>query len=113
MTQLCLICNRLLPMICWVAVLLAPGACCTLTPCILMLHCVDHIQLYNVAMCKGKTLMHADTHVRICRFRLGGMAAVLSNRRSDGKRAKYQLQHLVRTHVGDDQAYRYSWSSSR
>jgi len=39
-------------------------------------------------------------------FRVGGAAVVLSNKRKDGWRAKYQLQHLVRTHRGaDDAAY--------
>jgi 3-ketoacyl-CoA synthase len=35
-------------------------------------------------------------------FRLGGAAAVLSNRRADKCRARYVLSHLVRTHAGAD-----------
>ena len=44
--------------------------------------------------------------ITCCIFRLGGVAALLSNRRGDARRAKYRLQHLVRTHLGAfDQAY--------
>lgn len=39
-----------------------------------------------------------------CIFRMGGAAIVLSNRRQDKSRAKYYLQHLVRTHKGADDA---------
>ena len=40
-------------------------------------------------------------------FRLGGVAAVLSNHPADRKIAKYRLDHLVRTHLGaDDAAYK-------
>ncbi|KAB2628427.1 3-ketoacyl-CoA synthase 7-like [Pyrus ussuriensis x Pyrus communis] len=39
-------------------------------------------------------------------FRMGGAAILLSNRKQDEGIAKYELQHLVRTHIGsDDQAY--------
>jgi 3-ketoacyl-CoA synthase len=38
-------------------------------------------------------------------FRLGGAAAVLSSKRSDARRAKYELRHLVRTHMGQDDAH--------
>ncbi|KAL5713099.1 very-long-chain 3-oxoacyl-CoA synthase [Ranunculus cassubicifolius] len=39
-------------------------------------------------------------------FRMGGAAILLSNRRQDRRRAKYALQHLVRTNTGsDDYAY--------
>lgn len=39
-------------------------------------------------------------------FRMGGAAILLSNRKADKIKAKYQLQHLVRTHTGsDDRAY--------
>ncbi|KAL4200077.1 hypothetical protein AMTRI_Chr03g54590 [Amborella trichopoda] len=37
-----------------------------------------------------------------CLFRMGGSAALLSNRRSDRWRAKYELLHTVRTHRGAD-----------
>ena len=41
-----------------------------------------------------------------CIFRTGGAAFLLSNRRDDARRAKYVLNHLVRTHLGgDDGAY--------
>merc|ERR1719163_4440 len=41
-----------------------------------------------------------------CIFRVGASALILSNRRSDRKRATFQLSHLVRTHMGaDDEAY--------
>ena len=35
-----------------------------------------------------------------CIFRMGGAAALLSNKRSDTGRAKYRLLHTVRTHKG-------------
>ncbi|KAK3006849.1 hypothetical protein RJ639_016582 [Escallonia herrerae] len=39
-------------------------------------------------------------------FRMGGVAALLSNRNNDKGRARYKLQYLVRTHMGsDDQSY--------
>jgi 3-ketoacyl-CoA synthase len=39
-------------------------------------------------------------------FRMGGAAVLLSNKRSDRRRAKYQLVHTVRTHRGaSDQSY--------
>ncbi|KAM7252188.1 hypothetical protein ACFE04_024071 [Oxalis oulophora] len=39
-------------------------------------------------------------------FRMGGAAILLSNRKQDMKIAKYELMHLIRTHVGsDDEAY--------
>lgn len=37
-----------------------------------------------------------------CLFRLGGAAILLSNKRSERKRSKYQLLHTVRTHKGGD-----------
>ncbi|KAF7139045.1 hypothetical protein RHSIM_Rhsim07G0147200 [Rhododendron simsii] len=37
-----------------------------------------------------------------CLFRMGGAAILLSNKRSDRKRSKYQLVHTVRTHKGSD-----------
>lgn len=40
-----------------------------------------------------------------CLFRLGGAAMVLSNRRKDFWRAKYELLHVVRTHMGQDDAH--------
>ncbi|KAF5175075.1 3-ketoacyl-CoA synthase [Thalictrum thalictroides] len=42
-----------------------------------------------------------------CLFRMGGAAILLSNRRRDRWRAKYNLVHVVRTHKGaDDKAFR-------
>ncbi|KAJ9672795.1 hypothetical protein PVL29_026144 [Vitis rotundifolia] len=42
-----------------------------------------------------------------CLFRMGGAAILLSNRKADRSRSKYQLLHLVRTHKGaGDKAYR-------
>ncbi|PKI74838.1 hypothetical protein CRG98_004610 [Punica granatum] len=39
-------------------------------------------------------------------FRMGGAAILLSNRKQDRSRAKYKLQHLVRSHTGaNDEAY--------
>lgn len=40
-------------------------------------------------------------------FRLGGAAILLTNKLSDQKRVKYELEHVVRVHLGaDDAAYR-------
>lgn len=42
-----------------------------------------------------------------CLFRMGGAAILLSNKRRDAGRSKYELAHVVRTnHCADDQAYR-------
>nr|UQT18332.1 ketoacyl-CoA synthase 5 [Pelargonium x hortorum] len=42
-----------------------------------------------------------------CFFRMGGSAVLLSNRRRDYRRAKYRLEHIVRTHKGaDDRSFR-------
>lgn len=42
-----------------------------------------------------------------CFFRLGGAAILLSNKRKDWRRAKYQLTNIVRTHKGaDDRSFR-------
>lgn len=41
-----------------------------------------------------------------CLFRMGAAAVLLSNKRSDRRRSKYQLVHTVRTHKGaDDKCY--------
>lgn len=41
-----------------------------------------------------------------CIFRMGGAAILLSNKRKDRRRAKYELVHTVRTHKGaDDNSY--------
>uniref|UniRef100_A0A6V7QRA8 FAE domain-containing protein n=1 Tax=Ananas comosus var. bracteatus TaxID=296719 RepID=A0A6V7QRA8_ANACO len=41
-----------------------------------------------------------------CLFRMGGAAILLTNRRSERRRSKYQLVHTVRTHRGaDDRSY--------
>ncbi|DBA86074.1 TPA: Protein Nef [Trebouxia sp. C0004] len=41
-----------------------------------------------------------------CLFRVGGAALLLSNKRKDYWRAKYELLHVVRTHMGaNDQRY--------
>ncbi|PPR87214.1 hypothetical protein GOBAR_AA33472 [Gossypium barbadense] len=43
-----------------------------------------------------------------CFFRMGCSAVLLSNRRRDYRRAKYRLEHLVRTHKGaDDRSFPY------
>ncbi|KAK1261453.1 3-ketoacyl-CoA synthase 1 [Acorus gramineus] len=50
-----------------------------------------------------------DRSMLLCNwiFRMGGAAAMLSNRSSDRKRPKYQLVHTVRTHKGaDDNCYK-------
>ena len=43
-----------------------------------------------------------------CFFRMGCSATLLSNRRRDYSRAKYRLEHIVRTHKGaDDRSFRF------
>lgn len=45
-----------------------------------------------------------------CFFRMGCSALLLSNRRRDYSRAKYSLEHIVRTHKGaDDRSFRFSF----
>ncbi|KAI3772203.1 hypothetical protein L6452_03384 [Arctium lappa] len=39
-----------------------------------------------------------------CFFRMGCSAIMLSNRRRDHRRAKYNLEHIIRTHKGGDDA---------
>ncbi|KAJ3695294.1 hypothetical protein LUZ60_000671 [Juncus effusus] len=42
-----------------------------------------------------------------CLFRVGGAAVLLTNKKSEKRRAKYELVHTVRTHRGsDDRAFR-------
>lgn len=42
-----------------------------------------------------------------CLFRMGGAAVLLSNKRSERRRAKYQLTNIVRTHKGaDDRSFK-------
>nr|QYJ54451.1 3-ketoacyl-CoA synthase-like protein [Delphinium elatum] len=42
-----------------------------------------------------------------CYFRMGCSAVLLSNKRQDFRRAKYRLEHIVRTHKGaDDRSFR-------
>ena len=46
-------------------------------------------------------------------FRLGGVAALLSNHPGDAGNAKYRLHHLMRTHMGaSDMAYKCDASHS-
>ncbi|KDD74174.1 FAE1/Type III polyketide synthase-like protein, partial [Helicosporidium sp. ATCC 50920] len=40
-----------------------------------------------------------------CLFRMGGAAMLLSNRARDRWRARYALKHVVRTHMGQDDAH--------
>jgi hypothetical protein len=46
-------------------------------------------------------------------FRIGGAAIVLTNKASLRSQCKYELQHVVRIHMGkDDKAYQYALGSS-
>jgi 3-ketoacyl-CoA synthase len=48
-----------------------------------------------------------------CFFRMGCSAVLLSNRRRDYHRAKYRLEHIVRTHKGaDDRSFRLGFDHS-
>ena len=41
-----------------------------------------------------------------CLFRMGGSAILLSNRRTERRRSRYQLKHIVRTHKGaEDESF--------
>ncbi|CAO2836736.1 unnamed protein product [Amaranthus hypochondriacus] len=55
----------------------------------------------NVYHGKQKSMLLAN-----CLFRMGGAGVLLSNRKVDRNVAKYELQHIVRTHLGaQDDAY--------
>ncbi|KAF7830396.1 3-ketoacyl-CoA synthase 10 [Senna tora] len=50
---------------------------------------------------------HRSILIPNCFFRMGCSALLLSNRRRDYSRAKYRLDHIVRTHKGaDDRSFR-------
>ncbi|KAL2941049.1 3-ketoacyl-CoA synthase 5, partial [Bienertia sinuspersici] len=56
----------------------------------------------NVYKGRQKSMLLAN-----CLFRMGGAGILLSNRKCDREVAKYELQHIVRTHLGaKDDAYR-------
>ncbi|GAB2242213.1 hypothetical protein Droror1_Dr00018988 [Drosera rotundifolia] len=67
----------------------------------------------NAVVISTEILSHGEYHgtersmlLPNCLFRVGGAAIFLSNKRKEGKRAKYSLLHLVRTHKGaDDRAF--------
>ena len=71
-------------------------------------HAVGHPSL----PCPGHNpVCHGALKLGVCAgyslFRLGGVAALLSNHPADRSIAKYRLDHLVRTHLGaDDDAYK-------
>uniref|UniRef100_A0ACD5UHE4 Uncharacterized protein n=1 Tax=Avena sativa TaxID=4498 RepID=A0ACD5UHE4_AVESA len=80
--------------------------------------------LLSIDLAKDLLQVHRDTHALVismenitlnwyfgndrsmlvsnCLFRMGGAAILLSNRRSDRRRSKYELVHTVRTHKGAD-----------
>ncbi|XP_062085417.1 3-ketoacyl-CoA synthase 7-like [Humulus lupulus] len=54
----------------------------------------------NIYNGKVKSMLLAN-----CLFRMGGAAVLLSNRKRDKRLAKYELKHLVRTHIGAKDSY--------
>lgn len=54
----------------------------------------------NIYHGKVKSMLLAN-----CLFRMGGAAVLLSNKKADAEVAKYELRHLVRTHVGAEDRY--------
>ncbi|PON52101.1 Very-long-chain 3-ketoacyl-CoA synthase [Trema orientale] len=54
----------------------------------------------NIYNGKVKSMLLAN-----CLFRMGGAAVLLSNRKSDKRVAKYELKHLVRSHIGATDSY--------
>ncbi|XP_051119549.1 3-ketoacyl-CoA synthase 10-like [Andrographis paniculata] len=57
---------------------------------------------YNIYPGKERSMMISN-----CYFRMGCSAVMLSNRGRDRRRAKYRLEHIVRTHKGaDDRSFR-------
>ena len=56
----------------------------------------------NSAAVWGRAGNSKSMLVTNCLFRLGGVAALLSNRPCDARAAKYRLDHVVRTHLGAD-----------
>lgn len=54
----------------------------------------------NIYHGKVKSMLLAN-----CLFRMGSAAVLLSNRNRDKKIAKYELKHLVRTHIGAKDVY--------
>lgn len=53
----------------------------------------------NIYQGNSKSMLLAN-----CLFRMGGAGVLLSNRACDRAKAKYELQHLVRTHLGSSTA---------
>lgn len=73
-------------------------------------------------LCSSWILMALGPGIALCRyqgsercmlipntlFRVGGAAILLTNKFGDRHRVKYELEHVVRVHLGsDDMAYRY------
>ncbi|GAV92535.1 FAE1_CUT1_RppA domain-containing protein/ACP_syn_III_C domain-containing protein [Cephalotus follicularis] len=56
----------------------------------------------NFYVGKVKSMLLAN-----CLFRMGGAAILLSNRKRDKQNARYELQHIIRTHLGSkDSSYK-------
>nr|CAD1826713.1 unnamed protein product [Ananas comosus var. bracteatus] len=60
--------------------------------------------LISIDLARDELQVHQSALVANCLFRMGGAAVLLTNKRREGWRAKYELLHLVRTHKGADDA---------
>ena len=77
-----------------------------------MLTCVilcDPVILYNPPLAVVQNWYLGDDRSMLIPntlFRMGGAAMILTNRLTERHRAKYELKHVVRVHLGaDDVAY--------
>lgn len=79
-------------------------ACVSVCVCVCMAECVC-VSVQNTAACCRYPGCDRSMLVPNCIFRANGAAILLSNKSKDARRSKYELQHVVRTTISNDEAY--------